>query len=138
MVDAKIDSFFTDTSMVPMTRKGRLVALPVVTRMSLGLRYLREATPSIGCATPVVRTWEAVDKAWTMGDRWITEGEAPQRPIKQTGDLTALLLGLPLSQPGTTAQFAWEVKEGEVEPESISDWYFGTTKGKVPSEEEGR
>jgi hypothetical protein len=88
-------------------------------------------------STPVTRVYDAIDKAWTMGDRAI-EGEEIKRPLKQTADIAALLLGQPLSQPGTTAQFAWEVRQGEVEPDSVSDWYFGLTRGKVPEEEEER
>jgi hypothetical protein len=35
-----------------------------------------------------------------------------------------------------TAQFAWDVHEGKADPKSVSDWYFGITKGKVPEKKD--
>jgi hypothetical protein len=87
--------------------------------------------------TPLSRIWEAADKAQKVGlDEWA--GEEVDKPIKKAGDISAVLLGLPTSQVGTTAQFAWDVQHEETDPETLSDWYFGITRGKVPSEEDRR
>ncbi len=83
--------------------------------------------------TPVTRVYDAVDKAWMQGKR-LHEGKDIKNPIKQTGDLSATLLGIPTSQPGATAQFLWDTHQGNADPKSVSDWYFGLTKGKVPDE----
>jgi hypothetical protein len=83
--------------------------------------------------TPVTRVYEAVDKSWSLGKKAV-EGDDIKNPIKQTGDLSATLLGIPTSQVGSTSQFLWDVREGKSHPDSISDWYFGLTKGKVPSD----
>ena len=85
--------------------------------------------------TPVTRVYEAVDKAFQLGKR-AYKGEEIKSPIKQTGDLSATLLGVPTSQPGATAQFLWDVHEGKSDPKGISDWYFGLTKGKVPDDKQ--
>jgi hypothetical protein len=85
--------------------------------------------------TPVTRVYEAVDKAWSFGKR-AAEGEDIKNPIKQAGDITATLFGVPTSQPGATAQFLWDVRQGEADPQGVSDWYFGLTKGKVREQEE--
>jgi hypothetical protein len=86
--------------------------------------------------TPITRVSDAVNQAWDAGKRKYKTGENPQRPIKMTGDLTAILLGVPTSQVGATAQFAWDVHEGKADPKSVSDWYFGITKGKVPEKKD--
>jgi hypothetical protein len=86
-------------------------------------------------ATPVTRVYDAIDKVYKMGDKYVSEGESPKRPIKQIADLTALLTGTPVSQAGTTGQFLWDYQAGEADPQSISDWYFGVTRGKVPESE---
>lgn len=84
--------------------------------------------------TPLTRVIESVEQAAVSGWKFAVEGEAPQRPIKQIGDLTAILGGVPTSQAGTTAQFLWDVQTGEAEPDTISDYYFGVTRGKTPDE----
>lgn len=86
--------------------------------------------------TPITRVGEAIRQAWNQGKRKVKTGENPKRPIKEAGDLTAILLGLPTSQVATTAQFAWDVHEGAQDPKSVSDWYFGLTQGKVPKPKE--
>jgi hypothetical protein len=85
-------------------------------------------------ATPISRVGDAVNQAWNSGKRKIVKGENPKEPIKQVSDLAAIPLGQPLSQPGATAQFLWDVHEGKSDPKSVSDWYFGLTKGKVPDQ----
>jgi len=80
--------------------------------------------------TPVTRVYDAIGKAWQAGKK-IDKGEEVKNPVKLTGDLSATLIGIPTSQPGATAQFFWDVHEGKQHPETISDWYFGITKGKV-------
>jgi hypothetical protein len=82
--------------------------------------------------TPVERVWDAVEKTFKMGHDYVAEGEAPKRPIKQVADVTAILTGTPISQAGTSGQFLWDYAEGDADPQSLSDWYFGITKGKVP------
>jgi hypothetical protein len=88
--------------------------------------------------SPVSRVAEAGEKAVKMGDKYITEGEAPGRPIKQTADLVAILGGVPVSQAGTTTQFLWDVERGDQDPQSVSDWYFGLTRGKTPENSEAQ
>lgn len=86
--------------------------------------------------TPITRVGDAVNQAWNTGKRKVVKGEDPKRPIKEAGDLTAILLGVPTSQIGATGQFAWDVHKGTQDPKSVSDWYFGITKGKVPKEKD--
>jgi hypothetical protein len=83
-------------------------------------------------SNPITRIWDAIEKTYKAGDKLVTEGETPKRPIKQTADVTALLTGVPISQAGTSGQFLWDYHEGEADPQDISDWYFGITRGKVP------
>jgi hypothetical protein len=84
---------------------------------------------------PVQRIWDAVEKTYKMGDKYLTEGETPTRPIKQVADVTAILTGTPISQAGTSGQFLWDYTEGDADPQSLSDWYFGITRGKVPEKD---
>lgn len=85
-------------------------------------------------STPLTRVIDSAVKAGKTGWNFATEGETPERPIKQVGDLTAILGGVPTSQIGTTTQFLWDYSDGEVEPDTISDWYFGLSRGKAPDE----
>jgi hypothetical protein len=97
-------------------------------------KLIGEYTSSPG-TTPITRVYEAMERATRTGKR-VAEGEDVENPIKQGGDLIANLFGVPTSQIGATAQFAWDVREEKQEPESISDWYFGITRGKVPEEKD--
>jgi hypothetical protein len=85
--------------------------------------------------TPFTRIADAVEKAVKMGKK-VHDHKPVERAIKQTGDLTSILFGLPVSQIGTTAQFAWDVAHGKQHPETISDWYFGITRDKKPAKDE--
>lgn len=86
-------------------------------------------------STPVTRIYDAIEKAGRSGYDFATEGETPDRAIKQTADLTAILTGAPVSQAGATGQFLWDYSNDEADPQGFSDWYFGITRGKVPEED---
>lgn len=86
-------------------------------------------------STPVARVIETVEKAAVSSYKIATgEGEEINKPIKQGGEIAAVLFGLPTGQVGTTAQYLWDYGEGEADPETISDFYFGITRGKEPEE----
>jgi hypothetical protein len=40
-------------------------------------------------------------------------------------------LGLPTGQLATAGPFLWDVFSGDVQPQSIKDWYDGVTRGKI-------
>ena len=83
-------------------------------------------------STPVGRTLTAITQAISSAVKWEKKGVAPKAPIKEAGNTAAVAAGLPISQASAAAQFLWDVHTGAQDPKSVSDWYFGLTKGKVP------
>jgi hypothetical protein len=115
---------------------GMFSGIPIIRDFaSVAERKLAGQYADIG-SMPTQRIYSSMERAAKDGYKLAAEGEAPGRPLKETGDLAAVFTGLPLSQPATTGQFLWDYAEGEADPQSISDWYFGITKGKVPDKEE--
>jgi hypothetical protein len=113
---------------------GMFAGLPLLRDLASGIERKSIGQYADPGQTPIGRVYDATDKAWKMGKDAVVDGEAP--PIKGTADVTAVLTGTPISQLGTSGQFLWDYHEGEADPQSISDWYFGITKGKVPEETE--
>ncbi|MFL6728063.1 MAG: hypothetical protein ACJ8FS_16345 [Sphingomicrobium sp.] len=91
-------------------------------------------------STPVSRTLSAITKATKDAVKWEKTGEGPKHPIKEAAGTTAIVAGVPIRQAGGAAQFLWDVHHDEQDPQSVSDWYFGLTTGRVPkkTEEEKR
>jgi regulator of extracellular matrix RemA (YlzA/DUF370 family) len=85
---------------------------------------------------PIGRIWDAstalTNDAWdvTFGD-----GEASDRWLRNAIETPGYFLGLPTGQPGATAQFLWDVNNGDQDPEGIGEWYRGFTKGKAKEEQ---
>lgn len=115
---------------------GMWAGIPLVRDVANGVERTINGQYTDPGSNPVSRVYDAVDRSWQIGDKFAEEGELPEKPIKTFGNLAAVFTGLPLSQPGTTGQFLWDYSEGNTDPQNVSDWYFGITKDKVPSEEE--
>lgn len=114
---------------------GMFAGIPLARDLATGIERKMIGEYTDPGSTPVTRVYDAVDRSWTIGDKYAEEGELPEKPLKTFGNLAAVFTGLPLSQPATTGQFLWDYSEGESNPDTVSDWYFGITKDKVPSDE---
>lgn len=117
---------------------GAFAGIPLVRDVATTVERKISDEYSVFGQSPVDKVYDTVERAWETGDKWIEEGEAPDKPLKRAGDLTAILTGLPTSQLGTSGQFLWDYSEGEVDPQTKTDWYFGVTRGKEPAEEEAQ
>lgn len=61
----------------------------------------------------------------------IAGDEASDRWVRHAIETPGYFVGLPTGQAGQTAQFIWDVSEGNANPETPGDWYEGLTKGKI-------
>ncbi|HEX8421183.1 MAG TPA: hypothetical protein VF638_14350 [Sphingomonas sp.] len=86
--------------------------------------------------TPIARTFEDMTRSASTLYK-VQQGEKDFEPQAVPGLANAIgaATHTPLGQPGSTAKFLWQYKRGEVEPQSIADWYQGLTKGKMAKDE---
>jgi hypothetical protein len=62
----------------------------------------------------------------------LTEGEPVSKHALQTTANTAgYAFGLPLSQPAATAHFLWDYTDGDIDPQSLKEWYQGVLTGHI-------
>jgi hypothetical protein len=115
---------------------GMFAGVPLARDLATGTERTMIGEYTDPGSTPVTRVYDAVDRSWQIGDTYAEEGELPEKPVKTFGNLAAVFTGLPLGQPAVTGQFLWDYSQGEANPQGITDWYFGISKGKVPSEEQ--
>lgn len=59
------------------------------------------------------------------------DGSTHERWIKHAMTEAGYILGLPLGQPGATAQFVADVWDGKQHPEDIAEWWRGLTTGDM-------
>ncbi len=81
---------------------------------------------------PINRTWDATVKAGE--DAWnatLGEDDASDRWVQHAIETPGYFLGLPTGQVSQTGQFIWDVQQGNQNPETFNDWYWGLTKGKM-------
>ena len=64
----------------------------------------------------------------------IKEGNDTKRATRNVIELTGYTLGLPTGQVAASSQFIVDVSEGEQDPETVSDWYQGLSRGKIPED----
>jgi hypothetical protein len=64
----------------------------------------------------------------------IANDEASDKWVRHAIETPGYFLGLPTGQAGQTAQFLWDVSEGDADPETMADWYSGLTKGRMPED----
>jgi len=98
---------------------------------TFGERKMAGQYASFG-GTPVSRIFEDMTKSATRLYQ-IEQGEKDFTPDAVPGLANAVgaLTHTPLGQPGQTTKFLWQYQRGEVEPQSIADWYAGLTRGKI-------
>jgi len=100
-----------------------------------GERKLSGQYASFG-GTPIQRIFEDMGKSAANLYK-VQQGEKEFEPDAVPGiaNTAGTLFHLPLGQPGSTAKFLWQYERGEVEPQTLGDWYTGLSKGKMASEE---
>jgi len=100
-----------------------------------GERKLSGQYASFG-GTPIQRIFEDMGKSAANLYK-VEEGEKEFGPdaIPGLANTAGTLFHLPLGQPGSSAKFLWQYQRGEVEPQSIGDWYTGLSKGKMAKDE---
>jgi hypothetical protein len=59
------------------------------------------------------------------------DGSTHERWIKHAMTEAGYLLGMPLGQPGSTAQFLADVWDGKQHPEDMAEWWRGVTSGDM-------
>ena len=57
--------------------------------------------------------------------------EASPKVLKHTVTTAGYVFGLPLGQPASTAQFLWDVSQGDQNPETVGDWLRGVMHGEM-------
>lgn len=102
--------------------------LPVVRDIASAAIHNRDFVPSplIGMVNDTKKTVK--DIASLVG---IREEEPNPQLIKNTMRTFGYLTGAPTGQLGTSAQFLWDVSEGEEDPEDLADWLQGIAKGTI-------
>ena len=109
--------------------------VPLVRDMaSYGERKMAGQYATVG-TTPVIRAEEALKKAGTLAVKAAQGEELPDTTVKTMIETPGYFLGLPTGQPAATAQFLWDYTNGDTNPEGLTDWFKGLTKGKVPEDE---
>lgn len=98
---------------------------------TFGERKMAGQYASFG-GTPVSRIFEDMTKSATRLYQ-MEQGEKDFTPDAVPGlaNTVGALTHTPLGQPGQTTKFLWQYQRGEVEPQSIADWYAGLTRGKI-------
>ena len=80
--------------------------------------------------TPAARAFETGLNVWTdAGNLW--EGDDTKRATRNVLELSGYTLGLPTGQLASSTQFIVDVSEGEQDPQTITDWMEGLSKGKL-------
>lgn len=100
-----------------------------------GERKLSGQYASFG-GTPIQRIFEDMGKS-AANLYAVQQGEKEFEPdaIPGLANTAGTLFHLPLGQPGSTTKFLWQYERGDVQPQTIGDWYTGLSKGKMASEE---
>lgn len=105
---------------IPLLRDLVGPALAAATdKPSFGYRF----TPAAGGLETAVRLFRDAGN--------IAEGEPTQRATRNALEVAGYATGLVPGQVAAATQFLVDVGYGEQEPETISDWWEGLTKGKI-------
>ncbi|CAB5162158.1 hypothetical protein UFOVP152_8 [uncultured Caudovirales phage] len=84
-----------------------------------------EATPVAKIANDLLTEGKDVSH-WIQG-----EDDKIHNPVKHAATTVGIATGLPLGQAGQTAQFLWDVIDGDQRPEDIGDWWNGIVYGRI-------
>ena len=80
--------------------------------------------------TPAARAFETgLNVKTDIGNLW--EGDDTKRATRNVLELSGYTLGLPTGQLASSTQFIVDVSEGEQDPQTITDWMEGLSKGKL-------
>lgn len=85
-------------------------------------------------STPLLRTLDVGERAAVLASKAATGEELPDNTVKIMVETPGYFLGLPTGQASGTSQFLWDYSNGEVDPKTFNDWYWGLSKGKIPEE----
>lgn len=85
-----------------------------------------------------------LDRLTDIGQRAAQEGydvysgePVDGNTIRTAVSTPGYVFGLPSEQPAATSKFLWDYEHGDSDPKSVTDWYYGLTKGKVPADKQG-
>lgn len=81
--------------------------------------------------TPIETAGKALVQTIRDGYHWAIGEETSKKPLKNAAAATGYAFGLPTGQIGTSAQFIWDVINGEQSPQSLADWWDGIHTGKI-------
>jgi hypothetical protein len=59
-----------------------------------------------------------------------TRQEPSQKPAKHVAMALGYVFGLPTGQASATAQFLWDVYNGDADPRTVQEWWHGITTGR--------
>lgn len=83
--------------------------------------------------TPLVRMVKTM--MGTYGDvvsaTGLREKQPSSRALQHALETFGYATGAPTGQAGATLQFLWDVNDGKVDPQTMSDWWSGLTKGRM-------
>lgn len=86
-----------------------------------------KATPVNNIGDSFIQNWGNLQKSM--------EGEEPSSKwVKQALTFVGIAANKPTGQLASTAQFGYDVAQGEAEPETAGQWFEGATKGQITEE----
>lgn len=111
---------------------GLFSGIPVARDVAaFGERTLAGQYATFG-GTPVGRIFEEMGRAGSdLYKVWNDDKDFDPKMVPGMANAVGTATHLPLGQPGQTIKFLWEYQRGDVQPQSIGDWYLGLTKGKM-------
>lgn len=81
--------------------------------------------------TPAAGMVDAIGKTGIDVAHALTGKETDPKVLKHSITTAGYVLGLPLGQPASTAQFLWDVTEGRQQPQDAADWWHGIIHGDM-------
>lgn len=110
---------------------GLWAGVPLV-RDLLGVVERKASGQYAGTPThPLFRAGESIMKVGTDAIRGVKGEDVSDRWVKHAVEAPGYFFGLPSGQASNTAQFLYDVEQGNADPDGFDDWYTGLTKGKV-------
>jgi Large polyvalent protein associated domain 22 len=81
--------------------------------------------------SPLEQAGKSLVLAATDAYKAATGQETSKHPVKNAAQAAGYTFGLPTGQASSSAQFLWDVYNGDADPQSVKDWYDGLSHGRI-------
>ncbi len=105
-----------------------LMGIPIFRALPYSIRH--GSMDDLG-NVPVVSILKAVGMSTKDAHDYFTDHPVSKKWLQHGIDTTGYLTGAPLGQVSHSAQFLWDVDNHTQNPQDLSDWYHGLTKGTI-------